>query len=41
MLRRGRDSHPEQAKRVEGGCRGLAQHDWLSSKHKNIYLKWH
>jgi hypothetical protein len=27
MLRRSRDSHPEQAERVEGGCRGLAQYD--------------
>jgi hypothetical protein len=35
-----RDSHPDQAKRVERGCRSLAQYDWLSSNHKNIYLKW-
>jgi hypothetical protein len=40
MLRRGRDSRPEQAKRVEGCCRGLAQHDWRWSKNKNTYLKW-
>jgi hypothetical protein len=32
-------SNPDEVGSVEGGCRGLAQHDWLSSKHKNIYLK--
>jgi len=41
MLRRGRDSHPGQAKRVEGGCRGLAQHDLHVSKQKNTYLNCH
>jgi len=33
-------SKPDEVGCVEGGCRSLAQHDWLSSTRKNIYLKW-
>jgi hypothetical protein len=31
--------NPDEFGSVEGGCRSLAQHDWLSNKQKNIYLK--